>query len=404
MKKIIITTTIAALVLTQQVFSQDCKTNADLDGMPGKFLTAAEYPWPAARAEYFNNLNTAADKAMAKQILNQVEKIEQQCHTGFNLTGGNWENVYSTDGYGYAGNTKLGKYMFQSALYEYFCAKGKSTRNSEYSSVLRIYINAIPVNTLNRFLNNPFSSPGDGLYDYLGLQDKNWQNHKPTVTAQSIDLFSYLSCNNKDLADAINNGDGYFQDVAEKDIRPDNRNNYIYRYWFVKKSNLPVLLPVNRKEYLQSLLEYYEREKTYFPKLIEKLTKDHDAGVKQYTTWETDVNDKMVAVKKALKEHDDKWLSAQAVINRVEDASQNYKAKLAEKTNYNRFWTFYDTENKGEQLYHYNPAYFKTQAANAAKPQIITVAFRYVSIPSSIRILNNFSKKFDFDAAQKLVE
>lgn len=384
-------------------YAQDCKTNAESDAVPGKYLTADQYPWPAVRSEYFNKMVTPADKKMAKQTLGQIEKIEQQSHTGFNLTGGNWENVYSTEGYGYAGNTKLGQYTFQSAFYEFFCAKGKSVRNSEYSSVLRIYVNAIPVNTLSRFVGMPFGS-GMGNYDF-GLQYMDWKNHKPAdVQAQLISLFSYMTCNSQPLIDAINSGNNFFQDVPDKEIRPNNRNNYIYRYWFVKKKNLPVLLPVSRKEYLQSLLEYYEREKLYFPKLIGKLTKDHDAGVNQYSNWEADVADKIAFVKKALSDRNEEWLNATAIINHNEDVSQNYKAKLTERTNYNRFWKFYDKENKSDGLYKYNPEYFKTTAQGPAGPQLVSIAFRYVSMPSSLRMLNNFTKNFDLDGVRKLVE
>lgn len=403
MKKLIPYKIAVALLFAQQLYAQDCKTNADLDAAPGKYLTAAQYPWPAARAEYFNNMTTAADKAMAKQTLGQIEKIEAQSHNGFNLTGGNWENIYSTVGYDYAGNTKLGQYTFQSALYEFFCAKGKSVRNSEYSTVLRIYVNAIPLNTLNSFIDKPFSSR-IGDYDF-GLQYMDWKNHKSAdVNAQLISLFTYMTCNNQQLIDAINTGNNYFQDTPEKDIRPNNRSNNVYRYWFVKKNNQPVLLPVSRKEYLQSLLEYYEREKLYFPKLIANLNEEHDKGVAQYSTWQTDVANKIAVVKKILSEHNEDWLAAPAIINRMEDDSQRYKSKLFERTNYNRFWKFYEKENKGDALYKYNPEYFKTSAQGPAKQQIISVAFRYVSMPSSYRILNNFTKNFDFNAVRKLLE
>ncbi|GAB2829850.1 hypothetical protein [Ferruginibacter profundus] len=390
--------------LLQLAHAQDCKTNADLDAIPGKYLTAAEYPWPAVRAEYFNNMTTPGDKAMARQTLAQIETIEQKSHTGFNLTGGNWENVYSTEGYNYFGNTRLGKYTFQSALHEFFCVKGKSVRNSEYSSVLRVYVNAIPLNTLDRFLRNSFGS-SMGEYD-LGFQYKDWKNHKPVdVQAQLIPLFTYMGCNSQALVDAINTGNNYFQDVPEKDARPNNRSNYIYRYWFIKKNNLPVLLPVSRKEYLESLLEYYEREKLYFSKLIPELISEHNSGIKLYSNWEADVTDKIAVVKKALSEHNGEWLAAPAVINRIEDASQTYKANLAERTNYNRFWGFYSGESKSESLYKYNPGYFKTATAQAtARPCVVTIAFRYVSMPSSIRMVNNFTKNFELDAVKKMLE
>jgi hypothetical protein len=399
MKKIILLKTIAALLLVQQVAAQDCKTNADADAAPGKYLTAAQYPWPAVRGEYFNKMATPADKAMAKQVLGQIEKIEAQSHTAFNLTGGNWENIYSSDGYMYFANSRLGRYSLQSALYEYFCSKGKLVRNTEYSAVLRIYANAIPINTLSNFLYNPFGSIMNG--NDFGFQYLDWKNHKSAdVNAQLISLFTYISCNSQSLLDAINSGNNYFQDVAEKEIKANNRNNYIYRYWFVKKNDRPVLLPVSRKEYLQSLLEYYEREKLQIPMQI----KEYKSIPKQYTGWEADLSDKIAVVKKALSENKEEWLLKQAVINYVADKSQTYKARLTEATNYNRFWKFYDDENKGEPLYKYNPDYFKTTAQSPAKPQIISIVFRYVTIPSSLRMLNNFTKNFDFNALRKMVE
>jgi hypothetical protein len=382
--------------------AQDCKTNTDLDAMPGKYLTAAQYPWLAARAEYFMKMVTPADKAMAKQTLAQLEKIEEQSRSGFNLTGGNWEHYYSTEGYGYAGNTKLGRYTFQSALHEFFCANGKPVRNSEYSTVLRMYVNTVSLNTLDRFLRNPYGS-SMGNYD-LGFQYKDWKNHKPAdVQAQLISLFTYMSSNSPSLIDAINTGSSFFQDPPEKDVRPNSRN-HIYRYWFVKKKNLPVLVPVSRKEYLQSLLEYYEREKLHFPKLIAKLTAERDNGVVKYKNWETDVADKIAIVKKVLSENNEEWLAAPTIINRTEDASQTYKSKLEERTNYNRFWQFYSSEKKSESLYKYNPDYFKTTAQSIAKPQLVSIAFRYVTIPSSLRLLGNFTSNFDFGAVQKLIE
>lgn len=390
-------------LMAQAVNAQVCKTNEEAAVQPGKYLTAAQYPWPAARAEYFDKMKTPADKATARQTLEQLEKIEQQSHQGFTLTGGNWENYFTTEGYAYFSNTRLGQYTFQSSLHEYFCAKGKLVRNEEAGTILRIYVNKIPLNTLDRFIRNPFTG-GMSEYDY-GLQYLDWKNHASTdVQAQLIALYTYMTCNNQSLTEAINTGNNYFQDVPEKEIRPNNRNNYVYRYWFVKSKSLPVLLPVSRKEYLQSLLEYYEREKLYFPKLVAQLTKDHDAGVKQYSTWETDVADKIATVKKAVSDHNEEWLSAAAIVNPQEDAGQTYKAQLKERTNHNRFWKFYDSENKSEALYRYNPAYCKPDAHGAAKPQLITIAFRYVSIPSSLRILNNFTKNFDMNAVQQLLK
>lgn len=401
MKRIILPTLCCLLLQTPQ--AQDCVSNADVDAVAGKYLTADQYPWPAVRAEYFKGMSAAADKAMAKQTLLQIEKIEQQSHQGFNLTGGNWENTFSTDGYVYFGNNRLGRSTFQSSLFEYFCYKGKLTRNTEANTILRIYSNSVALNSMDRFLHLPFGST-IGPYDW-GLQYADWKNHKPAdVDAQLIALFAFIGCNTPPLIEAINTGNTYWQDTPDKDIKPNNRNKYIYRYWFIKKDNQRVLVPVSRKEYLQGLLEYYEREKLYFPKLIAKLTSDHDNGIKQYNGWEADIAGKIDVVKKVLAGQSEDWLKAQAVINRLEDASLNYKSNYAERTNYNRFWKFYDGEKKSEALYQYNPEYFKATAASLAKPKVITIAFRYVTDPASLRILNNFTKNFKFGNLKKIVE
>ncbi|MGC4130330.1 MAG: hypothetical protein QM564_12420 [Bergeyella sp.] len=396
-------TIVLLLFCIAKATAQNCQTNADVDAVSGKYLTAAQYPVPAVRAEYFDNMTTAADKALAKQTLLQIEKIEQQSHSGFNLTGGNWENQFSTEGYSDINKTKLGQYTFHSEFHEYFCRNGKLVRNEEYSTILRIYTNVLLLNSLDKFLSNPFGS-SMGSYDY-GFQYLDWKNHKASDPfAQLIPLYTFMSCNNAQLIDAINTGNKYFQDVPEEEIKPNNRNNYVYRYWFVKKKDVPVIVPVSRKEYLQSLLEYYDREKLYFTKVVSQLTADHDKSVKYYSNWQTDVADKIAVVKNALSEHNDEWLSAQAMVNPALDNQQTYNAKLAEQTNYNRFWKFYDGENKAAPLYKYNPEYFKTDAKGAAKPQIITIAFRYVPVPSSLRIVNNFTKNFDFEGMGKLVQ
>ncbi|MBS1736906.1 MAG: hypothetical protein JSS98_09945 [Bacteroidetes bacterium] len=402
-KRILIISMVATAFFSQRLKAQDCKTSVELDAAPGKYLTAAQYPWPAARAEYFNKMSTATDKAMAKKILGDLEKTEALSHTGFNFTGGSWENVYSTEGNHYLGNVKLGQYSFQAALYEYFCAKGKLTRNSEYSTIMRMYVNQLQLTTLDKYLSAPFGSSFPA-YDF-GIQYADWKNHKPAdVNAQLINLFTYITCNNKQLLEAINSGNNYFQDVADKDIKINNRNNYIYRYWFIKKKDIPVLIPVSRKEYLQSLLEYYEREKIHFTKLVAQLKEEKSGSLKYYANWEKDVADKISVVNKAISDHDEKWLSAQSVINPADDNSKNYNAKLPEQTNYNRFWKFYDNEKNMGGLYKYNPEYFKTSAKGPASPQLITIAFRYVTMPSSLRMLNNFTKNFDFGAARKMVE
>ncbi|MGN6212229.1 hypothetical protein, partial [Parafilimonas sp.] len=61
-------------------------------------------------------------------------------------------------------------------------------------------------------------------------------------------------------------------------------------------------------------------------------------------------------------------------------------------------------EKKSKPLYKINADYFKTNNTSAACPRLITVAFRYVSMPLSLNLMDNFSKNFDFHALQEKLE
>ncbi len=372
-----------------------CNSKEELAGAPGTYLTAAQYPWPAVRAAYFEKMSTSADKTAARQSLEQIEKLEQQSRSHFALTGGTWEGYYSTEGYHYAGMKRLADYRFQVAFHEFLCINKKTARNGEYSTVLRVYVNSLPLNALAAHLTHAFP---DNLGDYAYHDPKNY---KAGVPAPKINLLNYLAEKTKGLVDAINSGDRYWQDTPENKIAK-NTYNPIYRCWFIKKANIPLLIPVSRKEYLESLLEYYEREKLYI--LITTQSVSPENIQKKYGgDWKAVIEAKKAKVNQVLKENSAPWLAGQAIVNPDEDFYQNQKQKLPEYSSLFTFRRFYDGEEKSVPLYQYNPACLPDKTQNAAAPQFITINFRYVPKPVHLRLIDNFTTNFDRDAWEKLL-
>lgn len=371
-----------------------CGSKAELAIAPGKYFTAAEYPWPAVRAEYFKKMTTAPDKTTARQTLEQIEKLEQQSRAGFTLTGGTLEAYYSSEGYTYAGSTKLADYRFQAAFHEYLCINKTVERNSEYSTVLRVYVNSLP-NTLGPFMRN-IARTGDERYLH-----RDWQGYKPGVPSPEINLFTYLACSNPELVAAVNSGKGYWQNVPESEIRK-NTYDHIYRYWFVNKAGVPLLLPVSRKEYLESLLEFYDRELLYLSKSSNYQAASDKAKQEKFGDIPTVIAGKKAIVNQVLKGNSAEWLSGQAVINETEDNYLTQKKKLPEYSSSLTFHKFYDNEKGGTPLYKYNPAYFPG-GRSPASPEFIVVVFRYVTMPVHLRLIHNFTDNFDQEAWRKLI-
>lgn len=373
-----------------------CATKEELATALGKYFTAAQYPWPAVRAEYFKEMTVPQDKAAAKQTLEQIEKLEQQSRAGFTLAGGSLEAYYSSEGYEYAGAKKLADYRFQAAFHEYICINKKVARNSEYSTVLRVYVNKLPVNTLSPYM-RAIAKTGDERY----LQ-KDWKNYKAGVASPEIDVFTYLGCSSPELIAAINSGKGYWQNIPESEIRK-NTYEYIYRYWFVKKGDAPMLLPVSRKEYLESLLEFYDRESLYLTKSSNYEAASNETKQAKFGDIPAVLASKKEIVSQALKENSAEWLSRQAMVNETEDLYLNQQQKLPEYSSYLTFHKFYDNEKGSIPLYKYNPAYFSASSKSPANPEFMTIAFRYVHMPAHLSLINNFTKNFEEETWQKLL-
>ncbi len=402
----IIFSVIAMVALSLTAGAQrTCADKAELDSEPGKYLTSAQYPWPAVRAAYYSKLNTAAEKATGKQTLEQIEKLEQKTRSNFTLTGGSLENTFSSEGYQFIGDSRLADYRLQQGFFEWICVNKKMQRNGEYSTVLRIYVNSLPINNLT-YTNSLRIAFSDVFENALSLKDP--KKYKPGTASPLIPFLTYFSTKAPGFAEAVNsNGKMYYQDVPEEKIRQGSRD-LITRYWVIGQQDTPVLVEVSRKEYLESLLEYFEREKQYFPAKLAAAKKEgnseYERKLKQYANWESIIENKKALVAKVLRENTTEWLSQQAVVNPDQDSYLNQKESLPVETSRHTFRNFYDSDTKAVKLYKYNPAYFTATVPNAATPKLVTIAYRYIPQPSSLRLINNFTTHFDKTGWQSLVK
>ncbi|MBS1665417.1 MAG: hypothetical protein JST68_30525 [Bacteroidetes bacterium] len=338
--------------------AQACQTSAELDALPGKYIDAAHCEYPAQRASWLNDLKTQANISMAGKVLTQIEGIERDSRKGFDLKGVVLKSSFSGRNLDYVnGGSTIAPYDWQLGCYEYICVNKKIMTNSEYQTVLRVYVN------LFKDVEGAFDVTEAPYFLTAGRYDGKF-----------IGLHYFYRVKDKRLLEAMNSGIGFYQDVRDEGVKQGNRSVYITRHWYITKAGQPVLVPVSRGEYLRALVEYYQRAKL---------------GT--------------ALVDKALKEHDEGWLAKPAV---VDPRSQKPDASVAVE--------FWDDKN-GDVLYKLSPAYFSKDAAGgagssgtgvgaAAKPRMVELAYRYTKVPAGQRLVENFTKNFDFTAVQKMLE
>ncbi len=380
MKKLFLLIVSCLLIISEIDAQKPCQNSAELDSIAGKYENAAAYPYPARRAEYFRYLKTPAEKALAKRVIEQIENLELKSRANFNLTGGVIKNQFDSADYEYYGKHLLGGYRFDSHWYEYYCAKGKQDVSPGYSTVLRIGVNLPLSESFGVRVRYAF---GGKLTSFNSVRYKNWKAN--TKITPRMAHMQFLEVSSEDFLKTLNSGKGFYQTVPENEIRKGERQ-YIQRIWFFTKNNLPYIVPVSRKEFLEALLEYYEIEKEYFD-----LRKNEAKP-----NWASQYAAKKASVQKILTENNETWLMKQAIVDRgISDNSEKYG-----EFGFERF-----SENaNGVKLYKFNDAVFSNDPKDAAKPKLIIVSYRFVPLPSSLRLIDNFTKNFDFNSVQKLVE
>ncbi|NII82708.1 hypothetical protein [Pedobacter sp. SG908] len=416
---------VAFFVFTQQVHAQDCQSSKDLENLPGKLIDAAHCEWPQQKAHWLDDLGTAANKAMANTVLTKIEALEKQSRINYPLKGCILKTTFS----GHTAVTIAGKYPLASydlnmGCYEYICIKNKMIVNSEYANVFRAYVNRYTD------IENAFSFPDEAYY-YETAKKYN---------GQFIALHDFIKI---DASKNINNGKGFYQDLAETTVKQGNRSVYMTRHWYFTKPGVLLFVPVTRKEYLEALLVYYEREKLLvadkikeienesagmmkdpqkYPQLYENGKRNLIVRKAKYPDWQQKIEAKKVIVQKALKENTANWLAQPAIVKpKTETFSwkNNYgpgsndnvwidtynvdTKEDAQKTGSFTFSGFWDDKN-GATLYQYNREYFKGAEKNPVKPYMIELTYRYVKTTLGKSLVENFTENFDFDAIRNMLE
>lgn len=418
-------TVLATLLLAQPSNAQDCQSSKDFERLPGKQIDAANTEWPQQRAHWFDALGTTANKTLANAILTKIETLEKQSRSQFNLVGGVLKTSFSSNSPAVmASKYPLASYDLNMGFHEYICVNNKLKVNGEYSIVFRAHVNRY------RGVEKAFSF-NDEAYFYETPKKYN---------GQFINLCGFIKL---DGLKNINNGKGFYQDIAEASVKQNDRSVFMTRHWYFTKPGILLFVPVTRKEYLEALLVYYEREKLMiadqikeieresagmmknpekYPQLYESGKRSLVARKAKYPDWEQKIETKKAIVQKALKENTAKWLAEPAVVKpKAERFSwkNNYGAKPnenvtvevynadtmmdAQQTGAFTFSGFWDNKG-GTTLYKYNPEYFKGAEKNLAKPYMVELTYRYVKTTLGQSLVENFTNNFDFDAVRNMLK
>lgn len=294
------------------MYAQSCQTAAELDALPGKYIDAAHCEYPAMRASWLNDLKTQASITMASKVLTQIEGVERDSRKDFDLKGVVLKSTFSGRNPDFInGSRAIASYDLQLGCYEYICINKKMMTNSEYETVLRVYV--------NRFKD---------VEEAFDVSDARFFLTPGKYDGRFVRLHYFYRFRDKQLLTAMNGGIGFYQDVNDEKVKQGNRSTYITRHWYITKPGQPLFVPVTKDEYLQALQEYNERAKA-------------GPGLK---------------------------------------------------------------EESVDGLYKLNPVYFSGDAASPAKPKMIELSYRYTKVPAGQRLVENFTKNFDFKAIQKMLE
>jgi len=269
------------------------------------------------------------------------------------------------------------------------------------------------------------------------------------INAPLLAVFEYMGFENPEIVEAINNSNGYF-DATEETVggqgtrlvktkagggmayafedRSVDWIGYTYRHWFFTHTDIPFLIPVSRKEFLQAVLEYYEREKTSLTENMQKTLTTIKASVAEmeksnnpYLQGKKErlalleksaseipiINEQKKAVaKKLLSTQDEKWLNSQVIIqhdNKAFTVPSDPKRNLSEVYGKFYFTDFY-TGTYGYKLYRINPDYLKKYPPNGPKPIVIEVMYRYKTKDKfTLSVRDNYIDKLDFEGFRKLL-
>ncbi|GEM_PF-2352461 len=372
-----------------QQTNQDCTEESVLKE-PGRFLDAhvggaiggGKQGWTAAE---INN---------ARQIMTAFEAVIKP---GLNFTGGQAKASFGLNSKRHYNQQGANSCTYNLGFHEFVChvQTHKLAIVTEYLDVLRV--------TANPDFDRAFS------FDYSAPVFRNPKNSQDYL-APIINIYGYYAFGNATVVAAINNGNEFLdvsgENIAANVMLVENRpgkgygfilgNSFekasgirdIYRHRYITHTDIPFFIPVSRKQFLQDLLEFYEREKSYLLAENPGDKAEIEAVNKKKSTYAQDL----------LNSKDAKWLAAPAAVEKENKTFTTYDniSKRSKDATWGHFYfTEFYTGNEGLNLYCVNPDYLKKYPANGAKPALIKIMYRF-------RAKEDFGNKVNEDVINKL--
>lgn len=386
---------------------QPCSGVDDLSKIPGKFIDHNWTPVGGYVSSY-----SAAENAMAMKIQAALEAICKKKFFGNGFVGkgsfGFKEGDYFTTAFS-------GTYGYDIGFYDLICTNGQLKTAHEFGTNLTITANPAVYPNLQVTVNGQ-----EGKFTVTGSRKDRSIN---------IPLYRYIVFTDKDEFEKINNGTGYIESAPQYHDAYDKHPD-ITRSWYITQTGKKLFAAVTRKEYLESLLEFYPIEKEILVQRQDKLLKIDRETLKQYekdkdgkskkdyqyftdnmAAYEKD-KAKAIAAYETKKSHVTallqskplSWLQEPAVLNPAV-ITNSYRCDAAAeyaKTGAHTFNDFYYGQD-GLVVYKWNPEVFKPQPV--CTPVFFKVSVRYKSgIGISEAIRDHYTQHLDFAAIKKLLE
>lgn len=375
-----------------QVTAQPCSKNEDLLTIPGSLKDHTKFPVGGGTF-------TATEKPVAMKTLIAAENL---CKKIFTLNGGEASSWFHREDGGYFDIFPITSYRMKMGFYQHVCVNGKKTNSDEYGVDFNIIVNP------GLDDHYPLASPPSATEFY---QNYPKQGYLP------VSIFRYI-CMPAAMAESINSGKGFTDNTLGNNYKA---HTDVYRNWYITKAGTTVLLPVSRKEYLESLLECYDREKLFASKrmkikldesirymaqyqksgnqaMYQSHLENKQQAEKSLAGLETIISSKKQPIELLLKK-DTAWLQQPATVdpdNRQRFDDRNTRVSMA-------FSSFFSGPT-AQTIYRYNPAFAAPLKTQPAKPLFFQVQYRYKSQEKfSQQITDTFVKGFDFEALRKLL-
>lgn len=380
------------LLLTSSAFAQPCTKTDDLLSIPGSLKDHTKTPVGGGRF-------TAQEKPVAMKTLIAAENL---CKKNFSLKGGEASSWFHVEDGGYYDVYKFSSYRLKIGFYQHVCVGGKKINSDEYTVDFNIAVNP-------DLGNKYFLAPNPGTDEFY--------INRPKLGYLPIPIFRYLSMPSTE-GEAISTGKGFIDNTQG--------NNYykhtdVYRNWYITKTGTQVLLPVSRREFLESLLEFYDREKQFITKrmnskisesvrymaeyqksgnkaMYQSHLENKQAAEKTLTELESILSAKRQLPEELLKK-ETAWLQQPATLDP--------KKPMQFDNNYTResmVFTGFFSGPTAKTIYRINPVIAAALKTQPAKPLFFQVQYRFKSEELfSKQITEGFVKGFDFEGLRKLL-